>query len=96
MQWPDRDPMTWDGASWPAGRGRRTPDMVTHHHACPDGTPVVVTSQLIVTLGRVVDRWTVHGWRIAVTSRDAQHETSHHTPPDTAWIDDRMQPEVAA
>ena len=96
-QRPNRDAAATDGLHWSRpGGGLPRPDVHTHMHVTPDGIPIQCTSQLFAVLGRVQDRYSVHGWEIARGVRDADHEHAHETPPDWTWVDARSAPNPIA
>ncbi|GGM67592.1 hypothetical protein GCM10012275_42690 [Longimycelium tulufanense] len=66
-------------------RWGRTPrvELVTHTHTCPDGTPVHVTAQWVVTTSTTVYRWLVDGQPAGTTTARCGADT----PPDWSAID---------
>jgi len=95
-QRPNRDAAGMDGLHWSRPGGLPRPHVHTHMHVTPDGIPVECTSQLVVSLGLVRDRYSVHGWEIARGVRNAETENAHETPPGWAWTDARSAPNPIA
>lgn len=70
--WPDRDPLDPDGLYWPGlqpSARRPRQQLIRHRHTYPDGTVLHADSQWLPSLGRTLDRWLLHGRRIAVSCR---------------------------
>jgi hypothetical protein len=82
---PGRDPYSWEGVERRPERPPALPDpqMVTHEHVCPDGTPVQARSQWIPTTASTLDRWVVGGLVIATSARPEVNTV----PPDFTWLD---------